>query len=479
MLKKIKDVAQQQTGLPLVLDIDGTLLRTDLLFETFWAALGHNIAATLWVLISCWHSPARLKRRLLEIARPDIDLLPVRDGVVDLAREALAQGRPVHLASAADQSLVDAIARRFDLPGPHFGSDARVNLKGATKAQLLVREFGAQGYEYVGDSTADLMVWQTAASGVAVNVKGRLATRLAGLDTPVRTMTDKHDPKALLKELRPHQWIKNLLLFLPVLAAHDLRPGTVIPVMVAIVAFSIGASAIYIVNDLLDLAADRGHPEKRNRPVASGALPIPAAMLASAKLAVVALVLAYLVSPGVAALTLTYMVGSLSYSLWFKKRRWIDVLALAGLFLLRVQTGAVASQLPVPGWILALVFTTFFTLACVKRMTELARAIKRGHLPGRAYGQRHFRKLELAGFLGVVLSTALFVGYAYSAPASALYSRPHLLALVAVPVALWLGRVVALSAQGREDYDPVVFVMHDKVGLFIAAIGIAVLLLAI
>ncbi len=479
MLKQTDNAAEQETGLPLVLDIDGTLLRTDLLYETFWAALGHNLAATFWVLLTCWHSPARLKRRLLRVARPDIDLLPVREEVLDMAREAMARGRPVHLASAADQSLVDAVARRFGLPGPHFGSGDGVNLKGAAKARLLVREFGPQGYEYVGDSAADLAVWENAERGVAINARGRLASRLAALAPPIRRLTEKPDPKALLKELRPHQWIKNLLLFLPLLAAHDLRPGTVIPVVVAIVAFSIGASAIYIVNDLLDLSADRGHPEKRNRPVASGDLPIPMAMLASVRLSVVALLLAYLVSPGVAALTLAYMIGSLSYSLWFKKRRWVDLLALASLFLLRVLTGAVAAQTTVPVLIMALVFTAFFTLACVKRMTELARAIKRGHLPGRAYGQRHFRALEVAGYLGVVLSTALFIGYAYSASAASQYSLPHLLALAAFPVAIWLGRVVRLSAKGVEDYDPVVFVTHDRIGLAIAAVGVLMALLAI
>lgn len=464
---------------PLVLDIDGTLLRTDLLYESFWAAMGRSLLATLAALFACWKSPSTLKRRLREIAEPEIELLPVRDPVLELALHAQARGQAVHLASAADQPLVDAVAQRFALPGPHFGSSGAINLKGRTKALALTARFGDGGYDYVGDSTADLAPWASARRAVVVNPGRRLAAELKTLGKPVLVVTDTFPPGSLWREMRPHQWIKNLLLLLPALAAHDLGTQTLGPILIAILAFSIGASAIYIINDLLDLTADRSHPEKRNRPVASGALPIPHAMLASGVLTLAALGLALVVSPGVAALTLAYMTGSLAYSLWLKKRRWLDLLTLAGLFLLRVLTGAMAAQVTVSGWLLGFVFAVFFTLACVKRMTELARAAKRTHMPGRGYSQRDVPRLEIAAYLGAALSAALFAGYALSSPVAQLYATPALLATAALPVAVWLGRIVRLGRLGREDYDPVMFVLRDRIGLGIAATGLAMVLLAI
>ncbi|MFV0513168.1 MAG: UbiA family prenyltransferase [Jhaorihella sp.] len=465
-------------SVPLVIDIDGTLLRSDLLFETFWAALGRNVWKTLSVLFSCRGDPARMKAGLRAITEPGIAMLPVRQAMLDLALEAQGHGRGVHLASAADQALVDALGRRFGLKGPHFGSDGANNLKAEAKARLLRERFGAGGYDYAGNSRADLAPWAGARKVIAVNPGPRLTARLEASGKPLHILTDTPDRGALLRELRPLQWIKNLLLFLPALAAHETGPETLLPVLVAVAGFSLGASGIYIVNDLLDLEADRSHPAKRSRPVASGALPIPLAMAASPALVLAAMALGLAVSPGVAALILTYMTGSLVYSLWLKKRRWLDLAALAGLFLLRVLTGAVAAQVPVSAWLLGFVVAVFFTLACAKRLTELARARRRGHLPGRSYGPGDAANLERAAYLGAGLSAGLFVFYSLSPSAATLYASPRGLALATVPVALWLVRVVRLSSLGSENYDPVVFVFQDRAGLAIAAAGLAIVLLA-
>lgn len=469
----------RDTEIPLVLDVDGTLLSTDMLYETFWAALGQSFLATLIALVTCWTSPARLKARLREIAAPDIDLLPVNRDLLDLARAEIDRGRAVCLASAADRGLVETVADRLGLAGDHAGSHGDTNLKGAAKADLLVNRFGAGGYDYAGDARADLPCWASARKVIAVDPAPSLETRLRKMGKPVRILRTTRPAGTVLKEMRPRQWIKNLLLLLPALAAHELGPSTLLPVLMAMVAFSLGASSIYIVNDLLDLSADRRHPEKRTRPIAAGLLPIPEAMLASAGLGVAALSIAAMVSAPVALLTLGYMAGSLVYSLWLKKYRWLDVLALVGLFTLRVLAGAAAAQVTVSGWLLAFVFAVFLALACVKRLTELARAFRRGQLPGRGYSRRDFNVLRAVAYLGAAAAAAVFLLYAYSPAASAHYASAHLLGLAALPVAIWLARMVRLASLGEEDYDPVRFVARDRPGLAIAALGIAIVLLAI
>ena len=471
---------EPQTDLtPLVLDVDGTLLRTDMLYENFWAAMGHDSRAALGKLARDWQAPNRLKADLHRIAAPNVALLPLRPEVVALADTARRAGRPVHLASGSDQGLVEAVARRLDLPGDHFGSDENRNLTGATKAQVLVERFGDGGFDYAGNADADLPAWGAARRVIAIAPGSGLRRRLDALGKPVQIVGERSGVGALWRELRPTQWVKNLLLFLPLLVAHDFGAATVAATLLAAAAFCAGASAIYILNDLLDLEADRLHPEKRARPIASGALPIRDAMVASGGLVLLALALAWGAGPPVAGLTLFYMVLSLTYSLWLKKRRWIDVASLAVMFLLRVLTGAAAAQIAVPGLVLGFVFAVFFTLACVKRMTALARAVNGGNLPGRGYSRADLTALERVAAAGIAASAALFLAYAFSGHSAALYDSQVLLAVAVLPLAAWLTRIVRLSEQGRENYDPVRFVTHDRTGLLIAAMGAGLVLLAV
>lgn len=463
----------------MVLDVDGTLLRTDLLFETFWAALSRRFVATLGATVKNWTKPARLKRELLEIAAPDIAPLPVHEDVLGLANAAQRDGRAVCLVSGSDINLVDQVATRFGLDGPNFGSDGDNNLTGAAKARLLQARFGTGGYDYAGNSGADLHAWAGARRIVAVAPDRALNQRLRKLGKPAEIIGQRWGLKSLIRELRPHQWIKNLILFVPMLATHDFSWSSFGAVSLAAVAFSLAASSIYILNDLLDLASDRRHPEKRNRPIAAGALPIQAAMWASPTLSLLALGLALVVGPVVAGLTLVYMLGSLTYSLWLKKWRWVDVLVLASLFLLRLVTGMAAAMAALPATLLAFGFVVFFVLACVKRLTALSRMPKPGHLPGRGYSRSDLGSLQRAAYAGIPGAALLFLAYAHGPYAALLYGAPTVVALAVLPIVAWLFRVVRLSSLGKEDYDPVRFVLHDKTGFAIALSALALIVLAV
>lgn len=464
---------------PLVLDIDGTLLRTDMLYESLWTALGHAFFRAVLVVLQCFTSPARLKRQLLSIARPEVELFPIREQVLDLALEAMREGRPVHLVSGSDQSLVDALGESLGLEGPHYGSDGSKNLTRRNKAAFLVKAFGKGGYDYAGDSHADLPSWRNARKIIAVDPGGNLGRRIKRMGKPTEIISDSWGMKDIIKELRPHQWVKNTLLFLPLLAAHDITLANVGTALVAALAFSFGASSIYILNDLLDLSLDRQHPSKRHRPIAAGRLPIRAAMAICIGLVVLSMTLAASISLAVAAMTLAYMASSLVYSLWLKRLKWVDVLTLASLFLMRVLTGAVATQIDPPGWLLAFVFAAFFALACVKRMTALARAFRGTGLPGRGYAHEDIHQVKRAALTGVAFTGVFFTAYAFSDDAARLYSAPFVLFAALAAMLAWLLRVIRLAENGQEDYDPVVFVTSDRVGLAIAALSIGLVFLAV
>lgn len=396
-----------------------------------------------------------------------------------MALVARKAGRPVHLASGADQTLVDGLAAFLGFAGQHFGSTPDRNLTGPAKAALLTDRFGQGGFDYAGNAPDDLDTWKAARRVIAVSPDPALSARIAALEKPTQILSDGWTLKDLVREMRPRHWIKNLLLFLPLLAAHRLDLGAVLPVTVAFLAFSLSASSIYIANDLLDLDSDRRHPEKRNRPIASGLLPIRTAMFVGAGLAAIALAIAYSVAPMVAAMTLAYIVATLVYSLWLKHLRWLDIVTLAVLFLMRVLTGAVAAQTDISGWLIGVVFAVFLSLAVAKRFSALTRAFRGRHLPGRGYDHNDLGPLRFVAYTSILAAGVQMLVYVASDEVRGLYDSTAVLAFLVVPVVLWLVRMIRLSELGREDYDPVVFVTRDRASLLLAGFGIAIILLAI
>lgn len=474
MEERIKHQNPETT--PLVLDVDGTLLRTDLLLETFWAAMASNTFASLRVVVGNLSRPELLKRRLLEIARPDIALLPVRRDVLNMAQEARSHGRTVHLASGADQKLVDAVAERFDIRGPNWGTTPERNLTLGEKAALICSRLGPEGYDYAGNSWADLPTWKSARQIIAVTPGKRLRAEIDRLGKPVRILADGWTLRDLVGEMRLLQWIKNLLVVLPLLAGLPASAHTLPGVLAAALSFGFAASAIYVFNDLTDLDSDRRHPEKRERPIASGRLPISVAMGFGIVLVAVSWSLALAVDPWVWAMIVLYMTLNLAYSLSLKRKRWTDILLLATFFLIRFVTGAIAADVSVPPLFLGFVFAVFLSLACVKRLTALARSRSKTHLPGRGYRPEDARPLQIVAYASALVAIVFFLVATLQASAAPFVATPEMMSLSMLPFGIWLVRIIRLSFLGREDYDPVVFVTHDRIGLILLGLSILLVL---
>ncbi len=459
---------------PLVLDADGTFLKTDMLYETFLAGLGTDPVATLRAAAAHFRHPERLKAELARIAPIRTDLLPVNPEVADLALRSRMAGREVVLASASDRSLVTRLAADYGLSERVFASDVTQNLKGPVKAAALVEAYGDRGFDYAGDHAADMAVWEHAENAIVV---GRVpqARELAARGQNVVEIGSGPDWRALVKALRPHQWVKNVLLLLGMIAAHRFDLATLVPILWGIVAFSAAASSIYIVNDLLDLEADRLHPTKCRRPFASGDVPIPVGMAASAGLGVLALGIGAAINLGFFGVVVLYMVTSLAYSLKLKRMRWIDISALAALYTIRVIAGAAAARVDVSIYMLIFIFPIFITLGCVKRLTELTLATSDERLPGRGYGRPDRGDLLNVAILGTFWSLVIFFLYSLSDQGRALYPTTWILWVAMVPMALWLVRMVMLGWYGKQDYDPIVFAMRDKFGIGLLMITLSLM----
>jgi 4-hydroxybenzoate polyprenyltransferase len=408
---------------------------------------------------------ARLKQHLAQEAAPDVPTLPYRRDLIEYLEAAKRRGTPLVLATAADERTAQAVADHVGLFDAVFASDGIVNLEGESKRDRLVAEFGAQGFDYVGSGRADRPVWASARRAILVQREGLSANLGKALKIERVFEAPSPDPLVYLAALRPHHWLKNTLVFLPLAAAHRLDEiDLLVQAFMGFVAFSLCASSTYLLNDLVDLPSDRRHPHKKDRALASGRLPLTHALglipLLLAGAVAIGLLLPW---PFLAALG-SYYVLTLSYSLRLKDLVILDVLALAGLHAMRVMAGSAATGIPPSAWLIAFCVFLFFSLAMIKRYAELVvmRTIDGLHAHARAY---ELEDSELLAALGgasgylAVLVLALYV----SETGGGVFGRHELIWLVCVLLLYWISYMWLMAHRARMHDDPLVFALRDRV----------------
>ncbi|MHA3914015.1 UbiA family prenyltransferase [Halovulum sp. GXIMD14793] len=468
-----------ESKVPLVVDLDDTLLRTDLLYECFWKGMGSDPLGTLQIVWKNWGDRARLKVDLATLAQSEPTTQPVDEEILAVCHAAAAEGREVVLATASTKVLVEPIAEHIGGFDAVLTSDENTNLSGEEKAAALVERYGESGFDYVGDSLKDIPVWQKARKCLVARPSEALPGKLEEAGLAPEVIGSRWRWIDLWRGLRPRQWIKNILMVLPLIAAHTADVWSILAVVLGFVSYSAAASAIYLVNDLTDIDADRAHPTKCKRIFAAGRVPIRVGMAASVALGLFALTIAALLGWAMFIVIGFYIVLTLAYSMRLKRARWVDIATLAGLYTLRVVAGAVATGVPASGWLIGFIFPLFLTLACVKRLTELAKATTDGPVPGRKYSKSDRGDLLNVAILAGIASCAVFVGYSYSSVAQVLYYSAWQLRLAVLPLALWLTRMIWTGWMGSQAYDPIEFALRDKFGLALIAIAMITLVWAV
>jgi 4-hydroxybenzoate polyprenyltransferase/phosphoserine phosphatase len=470
----------------LFVDLDGTLIASDALWEVFVQAIKRSpwilVLAPLWLL----RGRAALKRALSERASLDAAALPYRDDVVQYVRERREQGSRVVLATASHRSWAEAVAKHIDLFDDIIATDAGHNLKGRKKLSAIERYCDAhevRAWGYMGDALADLPIWEKAGEVHVVHASGGVLQRVRRHKEPTRVFGGRSGVlRPAIKALRPHQWVKNVLLFVPLVLARQYGDlDKTFAILIAFAAFSACASSVYVVNDILDIESDRHHERKKRRPFASGALPLPYGppMAALLLLAGFGLAFAFLPLPYVGVLAIYLVVTSL-YSTILKSRLLVDVLILASLYTLRIFAGGVAVELPVSEWLLAFSIFIFTSLAFAKRYVELARVADRGETTahGRGYQVSDLSLIESFGATSGYLAVLVFALYINNGLPS-FYVYKSLLWSSCPLLLFWISRLWFLAKRGELHDDPVVYAVTDKVSLAVgAAIGLLVLLAA-
>lgn len=472
----------EDRSVPLYVDLDGCLLRTDTLWESFAAALRADPVGALLALPTLSQGRAALKRRLATIGRPDVESMPRHERFVEWLRTERARGRRLVLATAADAALAEQAARTTrsgsgdEIFDAVLSSDGRHNLKGPNKLAAIRAHAGDAPFDYCGNGPEDIAIFARARRAIVVGASPRVLAA-ARRESRVSEVFDPRAPwstrlRAWLRAVRPHQWLKNTLVLVPLLASFRVAEAlAVADALLAFVAFSLAASSGYLLNDLLDLAADRLHPRKRARPFASGELAVRSGFPMSAALLGGAIVVAASVGVGLVAWVLVYLMMTGVYSGFAKRIAMLDVAVLAGLYTVRVLAGGAAIGVEVSFWLLAFSVFVFFSLALVKRCGELVAQIEREEQTAEGRGYRS-TDLPILQSLGVAASCAALVVLALyvQTPEVALrYTSPQLLWLMLVGLLILLGRLWLATARGEMHDDPLVFVAEDRASQWIGA----------
>lgn len=480
-MQAIQETRPEKVAEDLYVDIDGTLLRTDLLYEAAWEHIKLAPWRSIRLFFLLLTGRHRLKSYLARKVRLDPANLPYETRLLDYLKTERARGRSIILITASHRRYASQIARHVGLADAAYGSSNRINLKGRTKLAKIRELSLGRPFVYAGDARADRPIWKEAQRGIYVNASrddSAKASQSGSAELVIQSRPSLF--KAFLKSLRLHQWAKNALIFVPLLTSHSYTDAhRVTLALVAFLAFGLCASGHYLLNDLLDLPADRVHPRKCLRPLASGDLALPYGVAGAIAIPVLAFSLSILALPvAFTAALLVYFALTNLYSFYLKRVSTADVVTLALLYTIRVVAGATAITVVLSSWLLAFSVFMFVSLAYLKRYIEVTALGKGRKAAGRGYSDDDAETMFTLGIANTTAATVVFAFYISSAEIQTLYREPRVLWLLCLLMLYWSNRIWIGAKRGKINEDPVVFAIRDRVSRMVGILAILVILAA-
>jgi len=468
--------------IPLVVDLDGTLVRTDMFLESVLKTQKMSWKRLIELLSAMVNGRAAVKEFFAKGFEFDPSKLPFRKVVLSLIESRRLAGDPIILATAAAGRIANKISSETGLFDSSLSSTSTSNLSGIKKADALIKLYGYKGFDYVGDSSKDLPVWQ--ASRKSYLVGGSLSTKRAFLriDTGEELQESRDVPRLImwLRSLRIHQWVKNSLVFVPAIAAQRIFEAEVpLQLIIGFLVFGLLASGVYLINDILDIQNDRGHATKKLRAIANGDISISRATTVALVLICFAGLLSTALPWSFSLAVLVYFGLTTSYSVWLKKFLVVDVVALSALYSLRLVAGGAAVSIPVSSWLLAVSFFLFLSLSFVKRSSELTQSGQNGVLSsGRAYLIHDLPIVNALGVSSGLISAVVFALYVDSQTANNLYESSFVLWGALPVLVFWISWIWMQAGRGKVNEDPIAFALRDRVSLSSGALIFLIFIVA-
>lgn len=462
---------------PLAVDLDGTLIYSDLLFENIVYSITSSPLKFSYAVKDLAYGKAAFKAALAKSFEFDPAVLPYNTDLLDRLQQL--KDREIVLCTASDKIIAQKIADHLNIFSDVMSSDGLTNLSRDAKANSLVQKYGKGGFDYIGNSADDLVVWEVADRSWVVNASNHVL-KSAQEQGRVEAVFPRHVPtiKTWAKALRMHQWVKNILVFLPLLAAHNVADFAMLAMAVlGFFAFSLTASGVYIVNDIIDLAADRSHPTKRLRAFAAGRISIPQGVLAAILLFSTGLLLGTLVSAAFLGWLLIYAAATTAYSFFLKQVVLLDCFVLAGLYTLRIMAGGELLNNSLSLWLICISVFTFISLAFVKRYTELTqqKSDSASRIKGRGYLVSDAPLVMAFGVASGYAAAVIMGLYINNPSVRDLYQSPELIALTIPVLCFWNSWIWLKATRGEMDQDPVMFAVKDRLSLICGALFVAIL----
>lgn len=476
MVTDISDI-----NIPLTTDLDGTLIHTDTLAESFMLMIKKK--PLLFFLFPLWLLKGKyyLKAKILEHSNLKAESLPYNQDVIKFLEEEKAKGRKIYLFTASMQKIADKVQEHLGIFDAVYGSSDNVNLRSANKLSKLNQLFGEKNFDYIGDSGADIKVWQGSRKGYAVNPSKKIEKKIQELNNvEVISRRKKSTAKLIIKEIRVYQWVKNVLIFLPVLLAHKIPDfSTTVSLIIAFFSFSLMASFIYVINDIFDIAADRQHRKKKFRPIASGELSLFKSFIILPLLAILSLGLSIaFLSHYFTLLLLVYLIINITYSFYAKKIMVLDIIILSILYTIRLIGGGIVADVLISPWLLEFSIFIFLSLAAIKRFSELynLKQLNKDSSARRGYRTEDIDLIRNIGVISGYISVLIIGLYLNSTEVITLYKRPQLLWIITPLLLYWITRLWMVANRGLMNEDPIIFTIRDKASYII---GLSVFLIAI
>lgn len=470
------------TSVPLCVDLDGTLTRTDFLLEGLLVLFKQQPLAIFLCAFWILRGKAHMKEQIARRVSIDVGVLPYNTTLLDYLRNERSSGRPLYLCTASNERFANQVARHFGMFDGVVASTGDHNLLGPNKAKALVDQFGDHGFDYAGDARSDIPVWQRARRAIVVGDRHIAAAARKVNAATIYFEQKRHYVPLVLEEMRIYQWVKNVLIFLPLLTAHRFTDvGAVLATCIAFVSFSLCSSSVYLLNDMLDLDADRRHERKRGRPFAAGNLPLSLGIAMSVALLAASAGLASLVPWRFGAVLAVYFATTIAYSFSLKRLPLIDVFALACLYTVRVIAGGAAAGIFLSYWLILFCVPVFLSLAMVKRYVELNGLLQAGksELVGRGYITQDLSILCAFGTASGYLAVLVLALYLNSPEFKVLYHHPARLWALFPLTLYWISRIWMFAFRGQMHDDPIVFTFKDRISCAVMGLCAIAMVLAI